>query len=134
MGSGCLLMACSHVAHDCELEDEIILATVRSMASEIDASLEIRTIEDKPQPRITVSKADREHQSHAVVLRLRKLLEPFNSSDARIKVVEVPPGPPVLSTLVVEVHADDLVTYEQQRQAGPNEAEFIGTHKSQNWQ
>ena len=31
---------------------------------EIDDSLEIRTIEDKPQPRITVSTADREHHSH----------------------------------------------------------------------
>lgn len=31
---------------------------------EIDDSLEIRTIEDKPQPRITVSKTDRERHSH----------------------------------------------------------------------
>ncbi len=26
IGSGCLLMACSHVAHDCEIEDHVILA------------------------------------------------------------------------------------------------------------
>jgi len=64
-----------------------------------------------------VDKADREHQSHAVVLRIRQLLEPLNSGDARIKVVEVPPGPPVLSTLVVEIHADTLTSYEQQREA-----------------
>jgi multidrug efflux pump subunit AcrB len=64
-----------------------------------------------------VDKDDREHQSHAVVLRLRELLAPLNDSDARIKVVEVPPGPPVLSTLVAEIHADTLVPYEVQRDA-----------------
>ena len=64
-----------------------------------------------------VDKDDREHQSHAVVMRLRELLEPMSRGDARIKVVEVPPGPPVLSTLVAEVHADTLVPYNAQRQA-----------------
>ena len=62
-------------------------------------------------------KADREHQSHAIVLRLRKLLEPMNRGAARIKVVEVPPGPPVLSTLVAEIHAEPLTPYAVQRQA-----------------
>jgi multidrug efflux pump subunit AcrB len=64
-----------------------------------------------------VDKADREHQSHAIVLRLREILAPLNGGAARIKVVEVPPGPPVLSTLVVEIHADTLVSYDQQRDA-----------------
>jgi multidrug efflux pump subunit AcrB len=64
-----------------------------------------------------VDKDDREHQSHAVVLRLREILAPLNTGDARIKVVEVPPGPPVLSTLVVEIRGDELVSYEQQRAA-----------------
>ena len=64
-----------------------------------------------------VDKADRSHQSHAVVLRLRELLEPMTLGDARIKVVEVPPGPPVLSTMVAEVHADTLVPYDEQRKA-----------------
>ena len=64
-----------------------------------------------------VDKDQREHQSHAVVLRLRELLEPMSRADARIKVVEVPPGPPVLSTLVAEIHADTLVSYEAQRDA-----------------
>jgi multidrug efflux pump subunit AcrB len=36
---------------------------------------------------------------------------------ARVKVVEVPPGPPVLSTLVAEIYADTLVPYERQRAA-----------------
>ncbi len=62
-----------------------------------------------------IDKTDREHQSHAVVLRLRELLQPLNQEQARIKVVEVPPGPPVLSTLVAEIHADTLVPYQKQR-------------------
>ena len=64
-----------------------------------------------------IDKAEREHQSHAIVLRLRELLKPLNQGDIRIKVVEVPPGPPVLSTLVAEIHGDTLISYEQQRDA-----------------
>jgi multidrug efflux pump subunit AcrB len=64
-----------------------------------------------------VDKDDREHQSHAVVLRLRELLIGLNAGDASIKVVEVPPGPPVLSTLVAEIQAGALVSYEEQRRA-----------------
>ncbi len=57
---------------------------------------------------VLVDKAVREHQSHSVVLRMRELLEPLQTNGATIKVVEVPPGPPVLSTLVVELTADEL--------------------------
>ena len=64
-----------------------------------------------------IDKSAREHQSHAVVLRLREILQPLNQGEARIKVVEVPPGPPVLSTLVAEIHADTLVPYQAQRDA-----------------
>lgn len=64
-----------------------------------------------------VDKDDRRHQSHAVVLRLREVLAPLNEGPARIKVVEVPPGPPVLSTLVAEIQADPLVPYATQREA-----------------
>ena len=55
----------------------------------------------------------REHQSHAVVLRLRELLTPLNKEGVLVKVVEVPPGPPVLSTLVVELYGSELTSYEQ---------------------
>lgn len=57
---------------------------------------------------VLVDKAVREHQSHSVVLRMRELLQPLQINGATIKVVEVPPGPPVLSTLVVELTADEL--------------------------
>lgn len=49
-------------------------------------------------------KRDRQHQSHDVALRLRELLrEPAAAAGAVLKVVELPPGPPVLATLVAEV-------------------------------
>ncbi len=61
-----------------------------------------------------VDKAERQHQSHAIVLRLRELLAPYNRDGVRVKVVEVPPGPPVLSTLVAEISAHPLVPYATQ--------------------
>lgn len=67
--------------------------------------------------RITLAdKADRAQQSHALVLRLRELLGPFSADGISIKVVEVPPGPPVLSTLVAEIYADTLTPYDTQKQ------------------
>lgn len=52
-----------------------------------------------------VPKGDRDAQSHAIVLRVRNALEVVaKRHGARLKIVEVPPGPPVLSTLVAEVY------------------------------
>jgi multidrug efflux pump subunit AcrB len=55
-----------------------------------------------------LSRRDRKAQSHEIARRLRpelvKLAQPFG---ARIKVAEVPPGPPVLETLVAEVYGPD---------------------------
>ncbi len=65
----------------------------------------------------TIDKSERAHQSHGVVLRLRELLAPLNRDGVKIKVVEVPPGPPVLSTLVAELYGERLTSYETQRQA-----------------
>jgi len=60
-----------------------------------------------------IDKELREHQSHGVVLRLRKLLGPLNVKGIVIRVIEVPPGPPVLSTLVAEVYGADLTPYHK---------------------
>jgi len=61
--------------------------------------------------RITLlDKALRQHQSHSVVLRLRELLAPLQQDNLSLKVVEVPPGPPVLSTLVAEIYAQPFVS------------------------
>ena len=64
-----------------------------------------------------VDKDLREHQSHAVVLRLRQILKPLNVDGINIKVVEVPPGPPVMSTLVAEVYGEWLTPYSLQQEA-----------------
>ncbi|WP_105258449.1 efflux RND transporter permease subunit [Pseudoalteromonas sp. T1lg88] len=60
-------------------------------------------------------KTERQHQSHAVVLRLRQQLAPLANKGISIKVIEVPPGPPVLSTLVAEVYAEPFVSEQQHR-------------------
>jgi multidrug efflux pump subunit AcrB len=57
-------------------------------------------------------KGDRSAQSHAIARRARELLDPVAAPyGARIKVAEVPPGPPVLETLVAEVYGPH---YERQ--------------------
>ena len=51
----------------------------------------------------------RDEQSHEIAKRLRTRLAPLAERlGARIQVVEVPPGPPVLQTLVAEVYGPDL--------------------------
>jgi multidrug efflux pump subunit AcrB len=55
-----------------------------------------------------VDKAHRSDQSHAIAQRLRPELEKIGARhQARVKVVEVPPGPPVMSPLVAEVYGPD---------------------------
>ena len=50
-------------------------------------------------------KARREQQSHAIVLRIRDDLAALASKfGAKIKMVEVPPGPPVIATVTAEVY------------------------------
>ena len=51
---------------------------------------------------------ERSEQSHAIAKRLRDTLVPIaRARGARIQVAEVPPGPPVLQTLVAEVYGPD---------------------------
>jgi len=55
-----------------------------------------------------VDKHARHEQSHAIALRLRPQLQAIaRGFGANVKVVEVPPGPPVLSPLVAEVYGPD---------------------------
>jgi multidrug efflux pump subunit AcrB len=61
-----------------------------------------------------VAKGDRKQQSHQIAKRVRAPLKTIaDRYGARVKVVEVPPGPPVLSTLVAEVYGPN---YERQRE------------------
>ena len=53
-------------------------------------------------------KHDRDLQSHDIAKQVRQRLAPLaRQAAARIKVAEVPPGPPVLSTLVAEIYGPD---------------------------
>ncbi len=59
-------------------------------------------------------KSRRTHQSHTILLRLRTDLEEIaRKNNARIQLVEVPPGPPVLSTIVAEIYGDYDIVYPQ---------------------
>lgn len=55
-----------------------------------------------------VDKSQRDEQSHAIAQRLRPALDAIAAAHgARLKLVEVPPGPPVLAPLVAEVYGPD---------------------------
>lgn len=55
-----------------------------------------------------VDKHARSEQSHAIATRLRPALQAIGARHgANVKVVEVPPGPPVLSPIVAEVYGPD---------------------------
>ncbi len=55
-----------------------------------------------------VDKAHRHDQSHAIATRVRPALTRIGDAHgARVKVVEVPPGPPVLAPIVAEIYGPD---------------------------
>jgi len=55
-----------------------------------------------------VTKDERDDQSHDIAKRLRPQLKKIGDKyGASIKVAEIPPGPPVLSTLVAEIYGPD---------------------------
>jgi multidrug efflux pump subunit AcrB len=55
-----------------------------------------------------VAKGDRKAQSHEIAKRVRPAVQAVAAKyGARVKVSEVPPGPPVLQTLVAEVYGPD---------------------------
>ena len=58
-----------------------------------------------------VPKGERSLQSHDIAKRVRPLLTAIaERHGARVKIAEIPPGPPVLSTLVAEVYGPDDAT------------------------
>lgn len=62
---------------------------------------------------ILIDKKKRKQQSHDIILRIRKdLTEIGFKHNAIVKLVEVPPGPPVYSTIVAEVYGDSDISYE----------------------
>jgi len=67
-------------------------------------------------------KGERERQSHEIAAAVRPALERIGARwNAKVKVVEVPPGPPVMSPIVAEVYGPDeagrIRTAERVREA-----------------
>ena len=61
-----------------------------------------------------VDKEQRERASHEVVVAARALLKPIaDKMGARIQLIEMPPGPPVLQTVVTEIYGPDAATRRQ---------------------
>ncbi len=59
-------------------------------------------------------KTVRKHSSHDLAVMARELLVPIaEEMGAAIQVVEMPPGPPVLQTVVAEIHGPDARTRRQ---------------------
>ncbi len=73
-----------------------------------------------------VSKSKRSEQSHDIAKRVRPPIDAIaNKYGARVKIAEIPPGPPVLETLVAEVYGPD---YQQQIEVARKiKAIFAGT-------
>ncbi|MFQ5644195.1 MAG: efflux RND transporter permease subunit [Thiogranum sp.] len=61
-----------------------------------------------------LDKNDRERSSHELSVVARNILTPIAERlGAKIQVVEMPPGPPVLQTVVAEIYGPDAVTRRQ---------------------
>ncbi|HEX5633063.1 MAG TPA: efflux RND transporter permease subunit, partial [Gemmatimonadales bacterium] len=68
-------------------------------------------------------KGDRKASSHQIATRIRPEIEALAwPAGARVKVVEIPPGPPVLATMVAEIYAPSAA--ERDRLAGEVRAAF----------
>ena len=64
-----------------------------------------------------VAKNARTGQSHDIAKRIREAIDPIGEKyGARPKVAEIPPGPPVIQTLVAEVYGPD---HSQQIEVAP---------------
>ncbi len=75
----------------------------------------LRSMEEQGDLQVNlVDKQHRSDKSHAIAQRLRPELEKIGEKHgARVKVVEVPPGPPVMSPLVAEVYGPDEAGRQQ---------------------
>ncbi len=95
-----------------EVEDAVVYA---GMGAPVTFNGLVRHYDFRDEPRLAevqvrlVEAGRRKRQSHAIAKSVRDdLADLAKRSGARVKVVEVPPGPPVLSTLVAEVYGPDL--------------------------
>lgn len=62
---------------------------------------------------VLIDKKRREQQSHGIALRIRPDIEKIGKQyGANIKIVEMPPGPPVLSSVVAEIYGPPEAGYD----------------------
>jgi len=93
---------------------------------------------DAEQGDLQVNLVDKHHRSdksHAIAQRLRPAIEAIGlRHHAKVKVVEVPPGPPVMSPLVAEVYGPDEAGRQKLAQEVANAfgatADIVGTDTS----
>ncbi len=69
---------------------------------------------------ILVDKSERDRSSHEIAVEARALIAPMvdasgirEKDGAGVTVIEMPPGPPVLQTIVAEIHGPDAATRQQ---------------------
>ena len=72
-------------------------------------------LRDRPEQgdlQVTLAaRRDRDRASHAIALDMREQLRTLNAPQGTaVRVVEVPPGPPVISTLLAEIYGPDAET------------------------
>jgi len=77
-----------------------------------------------------IHKDDREQQSHAISLRIRNDVTGIGDKyGASVKILEAPPGPPVLSTVTAEVYPPLDATWEEAVRVGQKVRDLFGrTH------
>ncbi|CAG0988364.1 Toluene efflux pump membrane transporter TtgB [Phycisphaerales bacterium] len=80
----------------------------------------LRTLPHQAEIRVNlVGKKSRSDASHTVGLRVRDALTAIAArSGARLKIVELPPGPPVIDTIAGEVYGRDELPYSTLCEAG----------------
>ncbi len=101
-------------AHVATLDEVIDYQAYAGTASPINFNGLVRQYELRQMPEqgdLQVNLVDRKHRSrksHEIAAAVRPALEAIGAKhNAKVKVVEVPPGPPVLSPIVAEIYGPD---------------------------
>ena len=101
-------------AHVATLDEVTDVQTYAGTASPINFNGLVRQYDLRTNPEQgdlqvnLVDRGDRARQSHEIALAVRPALEAIGRQHgAKVKVVEVPPGPPVMSPIVAEIYGPD---------------------------
>jgi multidrug efflux pump subunit AcrB len=73
-----------------------------------------------------IHSSQREMQSHGIAMRIRDgLQEIAQQNGAQFRLVETPPGPPVLASIVAEIYGDESTTHAELLAAATNLKELL---------